>query len=427
MKTSLFAILLALAMAAPTFAAKPQNETAPSQTPAAQPQPSAAPVIKDPAEYNAYMGAIQQKDPTAKISGLEAFLVQYPNSVVKIDALETLMSAYQQAGNAAKVVDTANRLLAVSPDNVRALVVLAFTDRASQKWQDAVQHSEHGLQAIPKMAKPEGVSEPDFDKTKKQMSGLLNSVAGFSDLQLKDYADAQKYLRTAVESDPNNLENIWPLALSYLTATPPDYLNGIFFAARAASLSSGAAEQQMENYAKSVYTKYHGSDQGWADVMTAAKASPEPPAGFTIAQYVPPTPAQQCTEILKTKAPKDMSFAEWELCLSAGTPEDSDKVWSAIKGKPLQMEGVVIQASTNELQIAGSQDDIDQKRADIIVTPTGPIPPRLMPKEGATLDFEGTPASFTPTPFVMTMEKGALLKAAPAPKAPVRHRTPAKK
>src|SRR5581483_693160 len=123
--------------------------------------------------------------------------------------------------------------------------VLAFTDRASQKWQDAVQHAEHGLQAIPKMAKPEGVAQADFDKTKSQMSGLLNSVAGFSDLQLKDYADAQKYLRAAVQADPNNLENIWPLALSYLTATPPDYINGIFFAARAASLSSGAAEQQM--------------------------------------------------------------------------------------------------------------------------------------------------------------------------------------
>jgi hypothetical protein len=87
------------------------------------------------------------------------------------------------------------------------------------------------------------------------------------------------------------------------------------------------------------------------------------------------------------------------------------------------MEGVVIQASPDELQIAGSEDDIDQKRADIILKPTGTIPPRLMPKEGATLDFEGTPDSYTPSPFVMTMEKGALLtKAAPAHKPPVHHK-----
>jgi hypothetical protein len=89
------------------------------------------------------------------------------------------------------------------------------------------------------------------------------------------------------------------------------------------------------------------------------------------------------------------------------------------------MEGQVIKASSTKLEIAASQDDIEQKRADIELTMTGPIPARLMPKVGSTLDFEGTPVSYTPSPFVMVMEKGALLtKAAPAPKKkpPVRRR-----
>jgi tetratricopeptide (TPR) repeat protein len=416
MKMSLLAIVLALAVMAPSLAA------AAPQAPASASQ---APVIKDPAEYNAYMGAIQQKDAAAKISGLEAFLVQYPNSVVKLDALETLMGAYQQTGDAAKVADTANRLLAVNPDNVRALVVLAYTERAAQKWPDAAQHAEHGLQAIAKMTKPEGVSDADFDKQKSQMSGLLNSVAGFSALQMKNSADAQKYLRAAVQGNPNNLEDVYPLALAYLTANPPDYVNGLFFIARAANLASGAGQTQIENYGKSVYRKYHGAEDGWSDVMASAKAAPEPPAGFTITQYVPPTPAQQCAELVKTKEPKDMSFAEWELCLSAGTPQDADKVWSVIKGKPLQMEGTVITAAPEKLEIAGSEDDIEAKRADIELTPSGTIPAKLMPKEGSTLDFGGTPVSYTPSPFVMTMEKGSLLKAAApatAKKPPVHHR-----
>jgi hypothetical protein len=118
-----------------------------------------------------------------------------------------------------------------------------------------------------------------------------------------------------------------------------------------------------------------------------------------------------------------MSFAEWELVLSAGTPEDAGKVWSVIKGVPLQMEGTVIKASPTELQIAASQDDIEQKRADVIVTMGGTIPAKMMPQEGSTLDFEGTPVSYTPSPFVMTMEKGALLTKAPPPgKKPVHHR-----
>ena len=61
-----------------------------------------APVIKDPAEYNAYVGAIQQKDPAAQISGLEAFMAQYPNSVMKVAALQTLMQDYQRTRESAK-------------------------------------------------------------------------------------------------------------------------------------------------------------------------------------------------------------------------------------------------------------------------------------------------------------------------------------
>ena len=138
------------------------------------------------------MGAVQQQDPTAKISGLEAFLTQYPNSVMKEDALDLLMATYQQANNQAKVVETANKILAANPDNVKALVLLAYYDRAGQKWAEAKQHAERGLQALPKWTKPEGVSDADFEKQKSQFSGLLSSVAGLSALQLKDYPAAQK-------------------------------------------------------------------------------------------------------------------------------------------------------------------------------------------------------------------------------------------
>ena len=135
--------------------------------------------IKDPAEYNAYVGAVQQTDPTAKISGLEAFLTQYPNSVMKEDALELLMGTYQQAGNQAKVIDTANRLLAANPDNARGLVLLAYNERAAQKWADAKQHAERGLQALDKMPKADGVSDADFAKQKTQLSGSAEQRGRF--------------------------------------------------------------------------------------------------------------------------------------------------------------------------------------------------------------------------------------------------------
>jgi len=429
MKTSLLAVMLMLAAAA----SGQQPATPPAQaTPAAQAQPqkSSNKEIKDPNEYNAYVGAIKQTDPQAKVSGLEAFLAQYPNSVVKEDALEVLMGAYQQTGNQAKVVDTANRLLAANPNNVRALVVLAYTERAGQKWSDAKDHAVKGLEALPNMAKPEGTPEADFDKQKKELETLLNGVAGFSALQLKDYPMAQKYLRAAVEGDPNNVENVYPYALSCLTATPEDDVNGLFFITRAANLvKDPAGKAQITKFGHAKYVKYHGSDEGWNELMAQTASTPLPPAGFTIKAYVPPTPAEQAAALIKDKTSNDikqMSFADWQLVLSAGTSADQDKVWSVIKGIPLQMRGQVISATATEVQIAESEDDIAKNRADIVLTMTGPIPERLIPKAGSDFDFEGTPASYTPNPFVMNMEKGALLTAKPAPKRPVHHRPTSK-
>src|SRR5271156_1197356 len=419
MKTSLVAIVITLAGIASGQQATTQPQT---QTAApAQAQPQQKKEIKDPAEYNAYVGAAQSKDPSAQISGLEAFLNQYPNSVMKEDALELLMGAYQQTGNQAKVIDAANRLLTANPNNVRALALLAYSERAAQKWADAKGHAERGLQALTTMTKPDGVSEADFQKQKTQLGALLDSVAGFSALQLKDNATAEKDLRAAVEADPNNVENVYPLALASLTATPEDDVNGLFFIARAVNLvKDPAGKAQITKFGHAKYVKYHGSEEGWNELLAMTATTPLPPAGFTIKAYVPPTPAEQAADLVKSKAPKDMSFAEWEMVLSAGAPADTDKVWSAIKGVALQMEGTVIKASPTELQIAASEDDITAKRADVVVTMGGTIPAKLMPAEGATLDFEGTPISYTPSPFVMTMEKGALLtKAAPA--KPVHH------
>ena len=425
MKTSLVALLLVLAnLASGQTAASPQPQASQPQASPAQPQTQKK-EIKDPAEYNAYVGAVQQTDPAAKISGLEAFLTQYPNSVMKEDALELLMGTYQQANNQAKVIDAANRLLAANPNNARALVLLAYNERAAQKWADAKQHAERGLQALDKMPKADNVSEADFAKQKTQLAGLLNSVAGFSALQLKDYAEAQKYLRPAVEADPNNVENVYPLALAYLTATPADEVNGLFFIARAANLvTDPKGKDSIVKFGHSRYAKYHGTDQGWDELLAQTKTTPLPPAGFTITQYVPPTPQQQAAELVKTKKPEEMSFAEWELVLSVGTQADQDTVWNVLKGKNLQMaEVAVISSSPTKLGLAASVDDIDQKRADIELTFPAAIPARMVPKEGDKINFEGTPVSYTPSPFVMVMEKGALLtKAAPAPtrKPPVR-------
>ncbi len=164
MKKILVTVVLGVAAtAAARSATQPAQQTS-QAAPAASAQ---APVIKDPAEYNAYVGAIQQKDPAAQISGLEAFMAQYPNSVMKVAALETLMQDYQRTNNQQKTIDTATKLVSVDPNNVRAMALLAYFDRlkaqggdpnAKQDLTDAKKYGQMGLDALPKFTKPEGTS-----------------------------------------------------------------------------------------------------------------------------------------------------------------------------------------------------------------------------------------------------------------------------
>ena len=122
--------------------------------------------------------------------------------------------------------------------------------------------------------------------------------------------------------------------------------------------------------------------------------------------------------------PDKMDFATWEFVLTNGAQADQDTVWNAIKDKPVQMNGTIISTEPDTFMIAGSSDDIDAKKADITLKFEDKVPVRLVPKDGASFDFQGEPASYTPNPFMMVMEKGVLILPKAAPK-PVVHHKPA--
>jgi len=234
MKKILLPVVLGFAVVAGAqTGAQPAQGQQPA-APAAQGQPAAsqaqAPVIKDPAEYNAYVAAIGQQDKNAKISGLEAFLTQYPNSVMKNTALEVLMGTYQATGNAKKTMETAQKLVASDTCNVRGLALLAYFDRvmaqggdpsAAQLLKDGRKYGEQGLDCLPK------ATDPDIVKMKDQMTAIFHSAIGISCLQDKDYACAIQHLKPAVDANPTDFSVVYPLALAYLGQTPPDYQNGI--------------------------------------------------------------------------------------------------------------------------------------------------------------------------------------------------------
>jgi tetratricopeptide (TPR) repeat protein len=417
MKKSLIVLLLAaVSMAAAQAAPAGQQQPAAGATPAPQKK-----VIQDPAEYNAYMAAVNSTDPSQKAQLTESYLQTYPNSVMKEDALEMALKAYQAQGKEDQVKSTAQRVLQVNPNNLTALALLSYLDRAqAQKGgpnaaaslQEAGELGARGLQALQTSNKPEGYNDQQWEGMKNSFKVIYEGSVGHAALQAKDYPTAQKNLKEVVAAQPNDVNSIYLLALSYLSPKPP-VVDGLFWIAKAAS-----AAPQLMPYAKNQYIRYHGGDTGFDELLATAKSSPTIPAGFTVAPA--PTPAEQAADMLKKGAPESLSFAEWQFILTSGNKEAADKVWAAIKDKSVKLQAVVIEATRESLKLAGSADDIDAKKADITLKLAEPLAAARVPKAGAQLVVQGTVSDYTAQgeDFNMVFTKGDVLKG--LPEAPAR-------
>ncbi len=381
-------------------------------------------VIKDPAEYNNYMGALNLTDAGQKATAMEAFLTLYPNRVVKQEALEQAMAAYQQVGNAAKVADTAGRVLEVQPDHVRALAILAFLKRAQATQGDpkaaaeALSYAQRGLKVLPTWQKPEGTPDADFQQQRQQMTAILNGAAGFGSLQAKDYAAAQGYYLSAVEANPGDLQDVYQLSVAELEMQPLNP-NGFWHVARAMQLAgtNAAARQAIEKYGRSKYSKYHGGRDGWDEIVAAAATRSAPPADFAKSVKPALTPAEMAVKAVAENEPSKLSFSDWEFILnqrdaSPANQEAAGKVWSAIqtmqKGgtAKLKLPVVVLSVTREAIQAAITEENQQSKTPDLMVMLEKPL---VRPAAvGAKISVIGVITSYTAQPFIFTMEKGGL-------------------
>ena len=385
-----------------------QQSSATSQTSA---QPQQQKTIKDPAEYNAYMSAISNNDANQKAQALEAFLQQYPNTIVKEETLEQLMAAYQAAGNGAKMGDAANRLLQANPNNLRALALLTYSDRAQNNFAQAAQFAQRGLQA----PRPEGVSDADWAKMQSGLQVIFNGAIGMAALQSKDYPTAQKALSAAVAvpEDANNLNDVYPLATAYLQANPPDYKNGLFYGAKAVNLAqqNAAAQQQIDKFAQYYYKKFHGSLDGWDQYKAAVQTAKSPDDAPPITPAPPPpTPCEFADTIMKQNPDvSQMAYADWLFVLGSGNQKDADQVWAFLNGKLIPVSSPehpakAISATPEELQLATTDDDIQENggagKADVTLKMAKPLTGAEVPQPGTNLKgtWLGKATSYTALP-----------------------------
>lgn len=163
--------------------------------------------IKNQTDYKAYVSAIQQSDPQLRAQAYEEFIEKYPNSVLKERALEQLLEAYQESPDppvktpsgvlagisrgvrTQKMVNTAESLFYVDPENLNAIVILVRNKQdlakalamgdphsAARLRGDADELAKRGLRVVAKIHKPASMSDEKYTKFISDVTTLFNGA-----------------------------------------------------------------------------------------------------------------------------------------------------------------------------------------------------------------------------------------------------------
>ena len=170
-------------------------------------------------------------------------------------------------------------------------------------------------------------------------------------------------------------------------------------------------------YVANLYNQYHGSNEGFEKVVTLAKASAFPPAGFTIESGAD-LARKKAEEQAKIDAANPM-LAFWRDIVREPLQKDGASYFDAMKGALLPGEpGKQKGFEKFKARLISMDPPIKPKTlvlalekpgvADVKLTFDPPLAGTMEP--GAELEFEGQPTEFVKEPFMITFEVDMELK-----------------
>jgi tetratricopeptide (TPR) repeat protein len=150
-------------------------------------------------EYSLYAHALQTADPKKRLELFDALEQRNPNSEYLQKAASQRFLSYQQAGDMAKTVAFAEKVLATDQSNEDMLLFVA--DNYLQTKKDPEKVYAYTAKMVDVMAskpKPEGVADADWAKRKDQITGLARFMSGKQAYIQNKFGPADKELRAAL-------------------------------------------------------------------------------------------------------------------------------------------------------------------------------------------------------------------------------------
>lgn len=436
-----FSKYLIAATLAGMFCLAPVRMAAQGQSPnteAKQPQ------WKDRAEYDLYDAILKDNNPKTKLEKLQQWQTQYPTTEWAAVRKQLFLTTYAGLNMAKETVDAAKSILADDPKNFSGMYYIMYFTQAlysASQTPDVLDQGEKAANTI--LA---GIDNPPPNVTAEQWKALRPQVEllahvnlGFIAMQRKNWDAAETEFTKSLDMNPNNGQVDYWMGFSIASEKKTDKVPlALFYFARAATYTGTGAmdpagRQQALDYVKRQYKIYHGSDDGFDQLVAAAKA-PKPPADFKIVD---------AGALAQDQIKKDQEWgiahpqeALWKSIKQALTGPDGanyfnssmkDALLPTLKGRVVSMSPAlkpktIVLAMDDGSTPAGTTGDATLKF-------DAPLPGKV--EAGTELTFEGVPESFTPSPLMVmfNVEKDKLhgwtgKNAAPPP---VRHRPAAKK
>ena len=405
--------------------------------------------MKSQAEYDLYQ-AFGKATGKGKIDALDKWKAGFPDSDFAFDREEAYLGTYQELGMMRQYFDKAVEILKTHPDHFFSLyaietaiyVLNPVTPADLDTGERVSKHVQNDLDAIFAPANmPATMNAAQWTQTKNEiMKPFAQREIAWIALQRKDYPKAETELTRALQMDPTFGQFSYFLGQAQFNqrqANPGKQPPAIFHFVRAATVTGpnampDAARATALAYVKNLYNQYHGSSQGFEDVVALAKASAFPPANFTI-KSVADIATEKALEQAKLDAANPI-FAFWRDLVKEPLLKEGDAYFEStlkgfgLPGEPGKSKGfekfkakLISMDPPNKpktLVLGLEKPDV----ADVTLKFEDPLPGNMEP--GAELEFEGMPVSYTKEPFMVTfevdMEKKELVgwtgKNAPAPK-----------
>jgi tetratricopeptide (TPR) repeat protein len=376
------------------------------------------------AEYNAYQACNAEKNPQAQIKCLDDFVAKYPNSALLVYIYPLYYNAYSQLKNWPKVIEYADKLLAMGdkvepPIRYQAYYARAFaysnlppnSPDVQAQAPKACEAAKAGLKTLNELKKPDNMSDQDFEKQKQQPAILFNYTLAQCSVVQKDFQAAIDSYKAVLEKNPDDAITAYKIGQAYMAMNPPQQMDAFWYFAKAAS-AKGANQQQatqVKSYLRKLIANYQGGnvcdnlvDAELNELLQLASTSAERPASYKL----PGTADLDA-------ARKDMTIASVIADLKAGG--DKAKItWLAACGLefpdvPGKLIEVTSGADAVQLKVAfvTSDAEFDAKTTpDMDVKVVGQPEAAKLEKDNP-VRFTATLVAYDPEPnFMLHWDKG---------------------